>query len=117
MVKYKLTSENKKQLIYYYYPEKNETLKPGVITVDKETNVPTVTVLAEKDWQRIISPEELNEMGKTINRMLAEQGDTDFVEMVTEPELFIAYGSHAVSSISEKLQNGIVPKEGIAAWY
>ena len=117
MVTFKLIEKSEKHLIYWYYPEGNGALRPGIIGVDLGSNEISVTKLAEKDWERDISPEELNEMTETINQMKRERGATDFVELAMKPEHSIYYGDHAVSEIRKHLKNGETPEKGMQAWY
>jgi hypothetical protein len=117
MVTFILVKKNGAHLIYWYYPEGNEALKPGIIEVDLDRTEIKVTELAEEDWERNISPEELNEVVEAINRMKRERGDTDIVELATEAERSIFYGDHAVSEICKHLKNGEIPEKGIQAWY
>lgn len=116
MVTFKLVEEDGAHLVYWYYPEGNEALRPGIIEVDLESNEITVTELAEKDWERDIPPEEQNKLIEAINQMKRERCATDFVELATEPEHCIYYGDHAVSEIYKYLRTGETPKEGMQAW-
>lgn len=117
MVTFCLKEETQKFIIYLYYPEGDESLKPGVIVVDKEKEAIDITEVAENDIERDIQPQELNEMAIVINKMKKERGVTDFVEFVTEPEHRIYYGDHAVREICKYLVKGEVPKKGMQAWY
>ena len=117
MVTFCLKEETEKFIIYLYYPEGDESLKPGVIVVDKEKEEIDITEVAENDIERDIQPEELNELAIAINEMKKERGATDFVELATEPEHSIYYGDHAVREICKYLVKGEVPKEGMQAWY
>ena len=117
MVTFCLKEETEKLIIYFYYPEGDESLNPGVIVVDKEKDEINITEVAENDIERDIQPEELNELAMAINEMKKERDATDFVELATEPEHSIYYGDHAVSEICKYLVKGEVPKKGMQAWY
>lgn len=117
MVTFYLKEETDKFIIYLYYPEGDQSLKPGVIVVDKENEEIDITEVAENDIERDIQPEKLNKLAIAINEMKKERGATDFVKLVTEPEHIIYYGDHAVSEICKYLVKGEVPKEGMQAWY
>ena len=117
MVTFKLVEKSGTHLVYWYYPEGNEALRRGIIEVDLGSNEINVMELAEEDWERDISPEELNEMAEAINQMKRERGATDFVELATKPEHNIYYGNHAVSEICKHLKNGETPEKGMQAWY
>ena len=86
MVTFKLIEETDEYLIYWYYTNGNESLKPGIIIVDKINGKIDITELAEDDWERDISVEELNELAESVNREIREEGGTDFLELATEPE-------------------------------
>lgn len=56
-------------------------------------------------------------MAENINAMKRENGETDFVEMVTEPSSYALYGSHALTEIKRHLDKGETPEEGWTMWY
>ena len=117
MVTFKLIEETDARLVFWYYPEGYEDKKPGTIIVDRIKEEIDITELAEDDWEHVIPLEEINELVDAINRMKQEQGETDYVEPVTEPEHSIYYGDHAVNEIIEHLHKGEIPKKGMQAWY
>lgn len=117
MVTFKLVEETDNGYIYWYYPEGDEEKRPGIIVVDKNMNDIELTELAEKDWERYIPVEEINEMVDSINQMKRERGATDFLEYATEPEHNIWYGDHAVNEICKFLRKGEIPEKGIQMWY
>lgn len=55
MVTFILIEENKDKLIYRYYPEGDQTKRPGVIVVNKNTKETKIIELAEEDWEYEIS--------------------------------------------------------------
>ena len=117
MVTFKLIEETDEYLIYWYYTNGNESLKPGIIIVDKINGKIDITELAEDDWERDISVEELNELAESVNREIREEGGTDFLEIAKDLEHSVFLGDHAVNAIWDKLREGIVPKKGVRAWY
>ena len=117
MVTFRLQEETDERLVFYYYPEGREDLKPGIIVVDRINDEINVTELAQEDWEYEISLEELNEMAEGINQMKRERGVTDFLELATEPLQCTFYGDHAVQEIKKYLRKGIIPKVGKQAWY
>ena len=117
MVTFKLHEKNEVELIYLYYPERDETKRPGIITVDRTNNVIQITELAERDYERMIQPEELNSFADVINEMNQESGDEDFFAYVTKPVRSAYYGDHAVSEIRRRLSSGEIPENGISVWY
>lgn len=84
MVTFKLIKENENGMIYWYYPNGDESKKHGIIVIDKTEETIKVIKLAEDDFEREIPPKELNEMVDAINEMKAERGETDFVEPATK---------------------------------
>ena len=117
MVTFELIDENEQYLTYFYYPEGLKNKKHGIIVVDKTNMQIIVKELAEDDWERVIPPEELNELGIAINNMVRENGGSDFVELLTEPEHSIYYGDHAVNEIKKHLIKGEIPQKGRRVWY
>lgn len=117
MVTFILVEEDEEKLVFWYYPEARKDKEPGVIVVDRKKEQIEITKVAEEDWEREISAEELNEMSAAINEMARERGEADFVEFVRESEHSVYYGDHAVREIIEHLQKGEVPKRGMQMWY
>ena len=117
MVTFEVIDENECYLTYYYYPEGNKNIKPGIIVVDRQNMQIVVKELAEDDWERDIPPEELNELGEAINNMVRENGGSDFVELVTESVHSVFYADHAVNEIKKRLLNGEIPHDGRQVWY
>lgn len=117
MVTFKLIERSEEKLVYWYYPEGNEDKRPGIIIVDCLKEEIELTELAEEDWERDIPVEEINELIESINQMKRENGETDFLDLATEPEHNIWYGDHAVSEIIKHLRKGEVPKKGMQMWY
>ena len=117
MVTFNLIEENSDSLFYCYYPEGLNDKRPGKIIVDRIANKIEIAELAEEDFERVITPEELNELGKVINQMKREQGDSDFVEPAVKPIHSTFYGDHAVNEIVKQLRSGITPRQGKRVWY
>jgi len=76
-----------------------------------------ISELAEDDYERIISPEEHNQFIDAINEMIKETGQSDFLEHVTEAEVYAFYGGHAIRDIRRKLSEGTAPEDGEVMWY
>ena len=117
MVTFRLIEEDAQRIVYWYFPEGKEENGHGVIIVDKMQERIDITEVAPDDFERDISPEELNELAETINQMKREVGESDFVELSTEPEHSIYYGDHAVREIIKRLQKNEVPQKGMKKWY
>ena len=117
MVTFILAEETLEILIYWYYPEGDQTKKHGVIVYNKNTNEIRIVELAEEDWEYEIPIEDLNNSIEFINQGKIERGETDLLEPATEPIHNIYYGSHAVSEIQKYLQKGVFPSKGRQIWY
>lgn len=117
MVTFKLIEKSEEKLVYWYYPEGNEEKRPGTINVNRLMEEIELTELAEDDWEREIPAGEINELIKSINQMKRENGETDFLSFVTEPEHDILYGNHAIREIMKHLREGDIPEKGIQMWY
>lgn len=96
MVTFKLIEKYEEKLVYWYYPEGNEEKRPGTIVVNRLKEEIEFTELAEDDWEREIPAGEINELIESINQMKCENGETDFLSLVTEPEHDIWYGNHVI---------------------
>lgn len=121
MVTFRLIGENKRYIIYWYFPEGNEEKGNGIITIDKENDSIYITKLAPDDFTRIITIEEQNVMRNSINQMRVEEGLGKLSEKefpsATKPLTETFYADHAIRKIVESYNNGIVLKDGMAEWY
>lgn len=117
MVTFKLIEKSEEKLIYRYYPEGNEDKRPGTIIVNRLKEEIELTELAEDDWEREIPAGEINELIESINQMKCENGETDILSLVTEPEHDILYGDHAIREIIKHLREGEIPEKGMQMWY
>lgn len=117
MVTFRLAEETKEHLVYLYYPEGRDSKRPGIIILDRATERLEIKELAEEDWSREISSDELNEFGKKINDLAQELGTNEYVKMVDKSKVICFYGDHAKKAILEKLREGTIPTEGVRYWY
>ena len=117
MVTYQLIEETNEKLVYIYYPEDDKSKKPGKIVVNRCNDDIKITEIAENDTERDIPVKEINELIDAINRMEKETGRNDFVEYETKPIHSYSYGNHAINDIADKLNSGVVPKQGARMWY
>lgn len=117
MVTFKLIEKSEEKLVYWYYPEGNEDKRPGTIIVNRLKEEIELTELAEDDWDREIPTGEINELIESINQIKRENGETDFLSLVTEPEHDIWYGNHAIREIMKYLREGEIPEKGMQMWY
>lgn len=117
MVTFKLIEKCNEKLTYWYYPEGNEDKRPGIIIVNRLKEEIELIELAEDDWEQDIPADEINELIEPINQMKRENGETDFLSLVTEPEHDIWYGNHAIREIRKHLREGKIPEKGMQMWY
>ena len=117
MVSFKLIEKNEDNLVYHYYPEADENLKRGVIIVDRIKEEIFVSELAENDWERYISTEELNEVYDSFNRILKEEGKEEQINYATEPVHSVFYADPVIREISKRINSGEIPEEGSVVWY
>lgn len=117
MVTFKLIEKSEEKLIYRYYPEGNEDKRPGTIIVNRLKEEIELTELAEDDWEREIPAGEINELIESINQMKCENGETDFLDLVTEPKHDVWYGDHALGEIMKHLREGEILEKGMQMWY
>lgn len=122
MVTFKLVEETDEYLLYWYYAEGNESLKPGIIIVDKINGKIDITELAEDDWERDISVEELNELAESVNREIREEGGTDFwslqrnrsIAYFLETMQSMQFGINCVKELFRKKDRGLGIKKSFA---
>lgn len=121
MVTFRLVEENEKYIIYWYFPEGNEKKEHGEITIDKQINEINTTKLAADDFYRTITVEEQNKVRDSINQMRIEAGRKELTEkelpVATEEYKTTFYSDHAISKIVQSYKEGIILKNGTAAWY
>ena len=121
MVIFKLIEKTDDKIIYHYWPEAKTDHDYGVICIDIALNDIKVIKLAEDDWERVITKEELNEMRDRINEDRLANGEEVLTEeelpIATEEVLNVYYGNHAISKIWEAYKEGIILDEGKCCWY
>jgi len=121
MVTFKLIRQTDTSIIYHYYPEGRENQEFGIICIDLINRTIMLEKLAAKDFEKVITKEELNEMRDAINKMRLENGEQELSEdelpVATEDEISRFYADHAIDAILEAYQKGEVLKYGGRAWY
>ena len=121
MVYYRLKEKDERYIRYEYFPEKHMERIPGIIVADTESETIDIERLAEDDFIRKHSVREQNELRDSVNEMRRERGEPELTEAewpTAASELqYTFYGSHAVRSLVEKINTGVIPDEGMAAWY
>lgn len=117
MVTFKLEKKTDNEAVYYYFPEGHKDY--GIIVINLADLSAKVICIAENDFKRVVSTEELKESLMSINEMNKELGLPPIGEdeWSTEEFEFIYYADHAITKIRELCKNGEVPKEGMAMWY
>lgn len=117
MVTFELAEQNTSYVRYAYYPEKDKSKNPGIITYDRSKGHIYLTKLAESDFEREIPSDELNKMADSINRMKKENGETDYVEYTDRSNKYAFYGSPVMVKLCKLLERGEIPEEGSVYLY
>ena len=117
MVRYELIEKTENELVYWYYPEGREDRRHGIVSVNLSTNSIVISELAEDDFEREISVEEHNHFIDSLNEMIKETGQSDFVDHVTEPEIYAFYGCQVIQGLRKELNAGNIPEKGTRVWY
>ena len=125
MVTFKLIEETDEYLLYWYYAEGDESLKPGIIIVDKIKGKIDITELAENDWERDISVEELNELAESVNREIREEGERIFwnlqrnrsIAYFLETMQSMQFGINCVKELFRKKELGLGIDEALKQWF
>ena len=121
MVEFKLKSKENGIYIYEYYPEGDFSKKPGIVKLDTNKEEIEIAVMAEEDFVRIITAEELNESRESMNKLRQEEGDPPFTEeewpLAKEDIEHYYYGSHVINRICDDFAAGDLKEDGMVAWY
>ncbi len=121
MLEFKLISKENGVYIYEYYPDGNFSKKPGIVKLDTNKQKIELVVMAEEDFVRIITAEELNESRESMNKLRQEEGLPPFTEvewpLEKEDIEHYFYGSHVVNKIWEDFIGNTMKEEGMVAWY
>lgn len=117
MVTFRCVNKVNNKTTYKYFPEADERKKSGLITFDFANESYEITRLAELDWIREISADELNTLADSINEMKREIGEMDYIEHVSESEQEVVYADKVISRIWECYLNGNIPESGTVVWY
>ena len=121
MVKFKLISKENDIYIYEYYPEGDFSKNSGIIKFNINKQEIEVLVIAEKDFVRIITAEELNESRESMNELRQEEGHPPFTEeewpLAKEDIEHYFYASPVIDTIFNDFANGDLKEEGMIAWY
>lgn len=121
MLKYRLKEKNDNEYTYEYFPEGDYSKESGIIIVDTVADTVCLKRVAEKDFERYTTAEELNDMRNAINQMRAENGDSPLTEeelpIATEGSRWYYYANHAIDKLCGLINSGEEPAEGMVAWY
>ena len=120
MLKFKLISKENGIYIYEYYPEGDFSKKPGIVKLDTNKEEIEVVVMAEEDFVRIITAEELNVSRESMNKLRQEEGDPPLTEeewpLAKEDEEYYLYASPMIAKICDDFAAGDLKEEGMIAW-
>ena len=121
MVKFILKEKTDNKFVYEYFPEGDFSKEAGIIIVDTVAESVWVEKVAEEDFQRHTTADELNDMRNAINEMRAENGEPPLTEeelpTATEGSKWYYYANHAINRLCDLFNNGEEPTEGTVAWY
>ena len=120
MVTFKLMSQTDTVLTYYYYPNGEEDKDFGIFDLDLSYNTIILKKLAEDDFERVITKEELNEMRASINQLRLKNGEAELSEeelpLATEDIISRYYADHAVLKVFEAYKEGEILEAGQVRW-
>lgn len=121
MVTFKLIEETETTLIYWYFPNGDETAGHGIIIIEKQKNEIKIEKLAENDFSRVVTVEEQNAIRNSINTIRAENHFPPLTEeewpSATCEFISTFFADHAVHEISTSYNRGEVLPKGTVSWY
>ncbi|WP_407386491.1 hypothetical protein [Ruminococcus sp.] len=117
MVTFQLIESKGSVGTYLYYPEGDLSKNPGTLVVDFEKQSGEIIALAESEIIQKHSADSMNRMADVINEMKSQNGETDFIEHVTEDEEEAVYAGFALRQILRSYQNREIPQNGKNMWY
>ena len=117
MVTFKLVKKTDNEAVYHYFPEGHKDY--GIVAINLADLSAKVICIAENDFKRVVTTEELKESLMSVNETNKELGLPPIGEDEWSTEEFesIYYADPAITKIRELCKNGEVPKEGMAMWY
>ena len=121
MVTFKLVNQTDNDVIYHYYPEGKEELGSGIIRLDLAHKTIVLEQLAENDFERVTTKEELNELRASINQLRLEEEGKELSEdewpIATKDMVTHFYADHAIRGILETYKEGKILQSGRRVWY
>ena len=122
MVTFKLVFKNSKRAVYFYYPEGKEDKRHGIIVIDFKTRRVSVCIMAEEDFERVITKAEQNECRDSVNKIRIENGEKPLLEedwlIATEDWHIVYYADHVITKlVKDYNKTGEITKDGKVAWY
>lgn len=121
MVKFILKEKTDNKFVYEYFPEGDFSKKAGIIIVDTASESVWVEKVAEEDFERHTTADELNELRDSVNEMRAENGEPLLTEeewpSAKEGSSWYYYANHAINRLRDLFNNEEEPTEGTVAWY
>ena len=121
MVTFRMMENGERYIVYWYFPDGDESSGHGIIVLDKENNTITINEMAAEDFSHEISVKEQNELRDSVNEMKKEGNEPELTEeewpIATEPITSTFFADHACSKIWGAYKKGEVMEEGMATWY
>ena len=121
MLKFKLISKENGLYIYEYYPDGDFSKKPGIVSLDINTQEIKILVAAEEDFMCHATAEQLNKSRESINECRKEIGEPPLTEeelpIATEDIGWYYFGDHMLMYLVCRLEDSNFEEEGMVAWY
>ena len=74
MVTFRMMENGERYIVYWYFPDGDESSGHGIIVLDKENNTITIKEMAAEDFSHEISVKEQNELRDSVNEMKNNSG-------------------------------------------
>ena len=121
MVTFEIENKTADKVIYKYYPENKRERRYGILSLYLRQHRVEIDLVAEDDFLRIATAEELNDFRDILNKMRIENGESPLSEeelpIATEDEEWYYYADQAAKRVLKEVKNGTIPERGTVKWY
>lgn len=108
MVTFEIECKTSNKITYKYFPENDKKCEFGIFSILIDTGEAIIDKIAEKDFLRSTSSEELNYLRDAINKSRIENGETILSEeelpLATKDEEWYYYADHAIQKVKDELK-------------